>query len=295
MPYNRTSDRRLVYVLNPAAGKGQAMPRAYRAAREAGADLVHLTERKDECTSFIAETCLRDPHAHFVVYGGDGTANEAVTGILRAGAGNHALLSVIPAGVHSYALRALAPFLPAAETGGRPIDLIALNGRYAIGGCTLAADEGAFDRFGAGISLFGSGRRVAPFSASVTLDDGRGTETLAGEFILAAAANLPSVGPIDRAASAADPTDGVLDVVLIRASAQDQLRTLVRSLTRGTHVNPETLRAYPPFSDCIEYRQCRSLWMESGAPAMLDGDAFPAVGIRAAALPAAVRMAAPPR
>ena len=47
------SARRLVYVLNPAAGKGKYLPDARRAAEEAHADIVHLTERQGECIDFM--------------------------------------------------------------------------------------------------------------------------------------------------------------------------------------------------------------------------------------------------
>ena len=61
-------------VLNPAAGKGTAV------LGRTG----YITTGIGDCRRFVREECLASPCAHFDVYGGDGTLNEAINGIIPA-------------------------------------------------------------------------------------------------------------------------------------------------------------------------------------------------------------------
>ena len=74
-------------VLNPAAGKGTAV------LGRTG----YITTGIGDCRRFVREECLASPCAHFDVYGGDGTLNEAINGIMDAGAGKTASVKMHPA------------------------------------------------------------------------------------------------------------------------------------------------------------------------------------------------------
>ncbi len=303
------SARRLVYVLNPAAGKGKYLPDARRAAEEAHADIVHLTERQGECIDFITNTYLTDPDTHFVVYGGDGTAGEAATGIMRAGAGSRAILTVVPCGSGNDFARGMAQFPPPDGEDARLIDLISVNGRYVINvlnmgfDCDVVAESERLRRarqmpnslsYIAGVAATLSKKEV--FHASVHLSGvkAEGTdelcdEELEGDFLLTAAANFPFYGGGFKAAPASDPSDGFMDVLLVKDISIPRFLSLVASYRKGTHVNVETGIPYPPFRDILLYRKCRTMRLEGVKRICLDGEIIPATGVHADIVPKAIR------
>ena len=309
MEQKSTSPRRLAYVLNPAAGKGKYLPDARRAAEQARADIVHLTERQGDCIDFIAEPCLRDPDTHFVVYGGDGTAGEAATGIMRAGAGSRAILTVVPCGSGNDFARGMAGFPPPSGEDARFIDLIAVNGRYVINmmnigfDCDVVAESERLRRkrqlpnslsYIAGIGSVLAHKETFCTTVQLFGVAGEGTEELhdevvEGDFLLTAAANLPYCGGGFNAAPAADPSDGFMDVLLVRDISRARFLSLVGSYRKGTHVNPETCTPYPPFKDILEYRHCRTLRLDGVKRICLDGEIIPATGVHADVVPKAVR------
>ena len=85
---------RNIHILNPAAGmfkKNYRIPEGVE---------VYETKGPLDMVDFIRETCKAEPNVHFTVYGGDGTVNEAVNGIMSAGeeAMEKTVLSVVPKG-----------------------------------------------------------------------------------------------------------------------------------------------------------------------------------------------------
>ncbi len=301
--------RRLIYVLNPAAGQGRYLPDARRHAEEHRADQVHLTEAVGDCIDFIAEACIRDPHTHFVVYGGDGTAGEAVNGIMRAGAGELARFTMMSAGSGNDFIRGASelPFPEGADA--IPLDLVMVNGRYAINianvgfDCAVVAASEALRRrrfmnnslsyicgvvseiskketFHADVKLSG----VVESDDSVPKD-----ETISGDHLLCAIGNLPYYGGGFKALPAASPLDGMLDVLLVKDVTRAQFISLVGGFRSGKHVNPETWKAYPKFAPYLEYRRCRAISFNGIQKLCLDGEIIPATGVRAEAAPAAIR------
>jgi len=310
MSQTQASERRLVYVLNPAAGKGKYIPDARRAAEEAKADAVHLTERPGECIDYIAETCLRDPHTHFVVYGGDGTAGEAATGIMRAGAGAHAILTMKPCGSGNDFVRGIRDFPPAEGEDARWIDLISVNGRYVINMMNIGFDSDVVvesERLRRSRSLPNSMSYIAGVAstlmhkttihAHLTLSDvayaGEAElreEEYEGDFLLCSAANMPYCGGGFKAAPAADPSDGFMDVLIVKDISRAKFLSLVGSYRKGTHVHAETWAVYPQFRGILEYRRCRTLRLDGVKRICLDGEVLPVSGVHADVVPHAVRV-----
>ncbi len=306
MTATKTETRRLVYVLNPASGRGRYLPAARAAAEAAGADAIHLTERAGECPEFIAEACLADPDTHFVVYGGDGTAGEAVNGILRAGAGERARLTMMPAGSGNDFLRGIAAYAVPEGQDALPLDVLCVNGRYVLNmlnigfDCEVVAQSERLRRrrlMTNSLSyIFGVAKVLAkkkPFTTTVTLGGCRasdgGEETVTDELLLCAAANLPYCGGGFMAAPAADPTDGYMDVLIARNMTRRQFVGLVGGYRGGTHVNAETAAVYPQYAQHIVYRQCRSMTLSGVSQICLDGEVIPAGGVRVEVVPAAIR------
>lgn len=304
-----TTTRRLVYVLNPAAGQGRYLPDARLAAEKHRADLVHLTEGIGDCTDFIAEACLKDPHTHFVVYGGDGTAGEAATGIMRAGAGDAARLTIMPCGSGNDFYRGISEVtLPEGEDSIM-IDLLSVNGRHALNmmnigfDCSVVVASESLRRkrfMSNGLSyICGVGQVLThkeSFRADIRLcgvkkpgESEEREETISGDFLLCAVGNLPYYGGGFKAAPAASPTDGLLDVMIVRNVSVPKFLTLVGTYRSGKHINPETLAPHPRFLPYIEYRQCRSLSFFGAKQVCMDGEVIPATGVRAEVIPQAIR------
>lgn len=305
MPESRAA-KRLIYVLNPAAGGGKYLPAARRAAEEARADQIYVTERIGDCTEFIASACLHDSDTHFVVYGGDGTAGEAATGIMRAGAGSQAILTIRPCGSGNDFIRGMADF--PSETP-RWIDLISVNGRYVINmmnigfDCDVVAESERLRRsrrlpnsfsYIVGVAQLLAQKKA--FSAQIRLsgvpgaDGAEHDEEVSGDFLLTAGANLPYCGGGFKAAAAADPSDGFMDVLLVRDMSRTKFVSLLGGYRRGTHVNAETLAPYPPYRAYLDYRRCRSLRLEGVRRICLDGEIIPASGVQADVVPRAIRV-----
>jgi len=303
------AERRLVYVLNPAAGHGKYLPEARRAAEAAHANEIHLTEGVCDCTNYIAEVCVRDPDTHFVVYGGDGTAGEAVTGIMRAGAGNRALFTAVPCGSGNDFIRGIAEFSPLPGEEHILLDLISVNGRYVLNmlnigfdcDVVIASENMRRRRFVPnGLSyILGVGSVLAhkkSFHAALDLGgvwehgcDSLKDEHIEGEFLLTSAGNLPFCGGGFKAAAAADPSDGFMDLLLVRDLSRARFVSLVGDYRKGTHVNPETWTPCPAFRDILEYKRCRSLQMDGVSHICLDGEVIPVSGVRAEVVPRAIR------
>lgn len=304
-----TSTHRLVYVVNPAAGQGKFLNAARAAAEENHADFLHMTEGVGECAEFIASACLTDPHTHFVVYGGDGTAGEAVDGIMRVGAGESARLTVIPCGSGNDFHRGMAEIkLPEGEDS-IALDLLRVNGRYALNvanvgfDCSVVAATESLRRkrfMNNGLSyICGVATELVKketfhadfhFSGIVSPDGGAPyEETVSGEFLLCAIGNLPFYGGGFKAVTAATPTDGKMDVILARGMSRARFISLVGDYRKGTHVNPETWTPYPKFAPYIEYRRCDRVSFSGIERVCLDGEIVPATGVRAEIVPAAIR------
>jgi diacylglycerol kinase family enzyme len=117
----------------------------------------------------------------------------------------------------------------------------------------------------------------------------REDEVIAGDFLLCAMGNLPFYGGGFKAVPAAAPTDGKMDVILVRDISRARFVSLVGDYRKGTHINPETLTAYPKFAPYIEYRRCDRVTFSGVRAVCLDGEITPATGVRAEIVPAAVR------
>jgi diacylglycerol kinase family enzyme len=69
-------------------------------------------------------------------------------------------------------------------------------------------------------------------ACEVLLDD----ETVTGTFLAVHVMNLSSIGPNLRLAPGADPSDGWLDIVLVRDGEQEQFADFVTAERRGKHL-----------------------------------------------------------
>ena len=92
------ADRHQVHILNPASGgsKGGKAFEAAKAAIEKSGGEIRISEKPGGIEELTAELFAKEPFAHAIVYGGDGSVYEAVNGIMKSGHSRSASFSVIP-------------------------------------------------------------------------------------------------------------------------------------------------------------------------------------------------------
>ncbi|WP_177170043.1 diacylglycerol/lipid kinase family protein [Propionibacterium cyclohexanicum] len=247
----------MTLLVNPAAGHGVAHLMAPRIARRVAAALPDSQLRVVVSTSpadarALAQEAVekgeypreagRRPDVLCVV-GGDGTASVG----FNACAGSSTQLAVIPVGTGNDFVRGVgAPRRPdhavAALIAGhtRRIDLLVARGALAgdrhekrVGSVVstgydaevnLRVNDSAFDlgKLSYAWAVFSQARRFHPRHYAIRLDSGPVREV---EAMIVAVGNAGYIGGGIRICPQADPTDGLLDVTLVRPVG---LRTLVR-------------------------------------------------------------------
>jgi diacylglycerol kinase (ATP) len=247
----------IAVLANPSAGRGRhrGLLPAVLDAMAVGGRTVRLL---DAGTGAQAEQACRRAVAGgvaaLVAVGGDGTVHRA----LQAVAGTPVGFGVIPAGTgNDFAAGVGVPPDPmvAAETiaaavrdrTGRPVDLARLrtaDGEVRWFGAVLAAGFDAVvneranrmrrprgpRRYDIAIAL--ELARLRPRRYTLSLDGV--TQTVDG--VLVAVGNCPSYGGGMRICPDADPTDGLLDVLVADSMGRVSLARLRPRLRRGTHV-----------------------------------------------------------
>ena len=286
-----------IHIFNPVAGKGHSpeMLTSHNIKDE-----IYITQCVGDAARFVEEAAHADPETHFIVYGGDGTLNEAVNGILRAGAGQQALLSVVPTGTGNDTLRSL-PDIKGTELF---VDAMEYNGKYAINIINMGFDCSVVDRtqsykrlpavdgglayiLGVADVLFH--KMGEDWHIRMELENGE-TEEVAGTFLLTLAANGSCYGGGFKAASLAKMNDGLLDILIVPKLSRASFLSLVADYRKGTHLDPVTMRPAKKFEKKVLYRRCRSLTVEGVRRICADGEIEHAAAVRISVLPRALRM-----
>ncbi len=243
----------IVYVVNPAAGKGRARREAarWRASLEkAGLDGDwRETTAPDEGID-LAERAARQGAGLVVAVGGDGTANEVVRGLMRVPEESRPPVAVVPAGSGNDYARLIGmkawDFQDAAETlrarRERRLDAGEVNGRFFGNGVGLGFDgEVAADA--ARLTFVGGfpAYLLAVFRVLATWKNYRLTadvdgETLEGPSILTAVTIGPASGGGFRLTPDARPDDGLFDLCRLGDFGKlEAVRHLPKALN-GSHV-----------------------------------------------------------
>jgi len=225
------SARRIMLILNPAAGRGQAnrqLPEVTRAFESFGHKVsVFTTEKKGDATQIVTQYGT-DFHM-IVCVGGDGTFNEVVTGIALAG--GSAPVGYIPAGSandfarsHKLSTDVTLAVNKMLHASGRQIDIGKLNERYF---CYVAA-FGAFTSVSYSTSqplknAFGyaayvlSGIRDLSKIKSEHIRVSSDLKVYEGDYVFGAICNTLSMGGfMSLPADTVVMDDGIFEVLLIR-------------------------------------------------------------------------------
>lgn len=297
-----------LHIFNPAAGGGHS-PELLTKGAAAGEE-SYVTAGVGDAERFVYEICREREETHFVVYGGDGTINEAANGIIRAGAGNRTLLSVVPAGtgndfVRTFPEKGCVTTIDAmryrffADTEGEEL----LGDRYAMNIINFGFDSRVVKKTGFYKSIFpGSAAYIAGVADTlfrkigenwrvVLTDADGGREEYDGIFTLALAANCRYYGGGFRSAPLADPTDGLIDFVAVKKVSRMTFVKLVGDYKKGTHVDPVTGQPLEKFASCMVYKKCRSIKISGISDLCADGEITGAGLIEITPAPAVIRLA----
>lgn len=243
----------IALLVNPTAGKGRRaalLPEVVARLRTGGhtVDVVTATTRDGMVEH--GRRAVHDGRA-VVAMGGDGTVHLG----LQAVAGTGAPFGIVPAGTgNDFAVRLGLPgdTLAAAEAiagqeGTRAVDLARVegaDGTTAWFGAVLAAGFDAFVNERANRMRWPRGPQrynVAIVAELLALRSRRyqmRLDGVASEFdsVLVAIGNTESYGGGFRIVPGADPTDGLLDVVVAEPLGRGTLMRLRPKVFKGTHV-----------------------------------------------------------
>lgn len=237
----------LAFILNPVAGTGfslKAMEDLEAAMREKNVEYrVFRTERPGHGTELAAKLAS-DPEVLTVAsVGGDGTAGEVAAGlcgtdkpmgIIPAGTGNDFIKSV---GIPNDPRRALDILL---TCGPRPTDTGEVNGEFFLNVCGTGFDVTVLDYAEAekakhrGLTPYMLGLVKANFHyRSVRLKITDETGVTEGRFLVCTVANGRYIGGGIPICPAADPSDGLLDLVLVRHVPRRRIPLYLPGLMMG--------------------------------------------------------------
>ena len=290
---------RVALIINPiSGGRGRStaderrhLARAVFAARSIDA-AIEVTTHHGHAVE-LAGRFVRDRMDRVIAWGGDGTANEVagpligtdvVFGLVRGGSGDGLARGL---GLPADAYAALAVALGESVI---PLDVGWLDDRHFLNVGSLGFDAAVADAFhhraGRGLVNYlmaGLGCLWRYRHATYALDlDGDVTEE---ERFLVAFANGREYGNGFVVAASADPTDGLLDVVIVGPGS------IVRQIWRGRRflLRREALRSV------VDRRVRRATVSGAALHAHVDGEPFqtgPTVRVKVE--PGAIRLAAAP-
>ncbi len=273
----RTKALKRLHIFNPASGVKHSPELLTKGA--ANGEESYVTTCVGDAERFIYETCLSRPETHFVVYGGDGTINEAVSGIVRAGAGDKALLSVVPAGTGNDFVRSFPE-----KDRIYNVDVLSYGDKYAANIINFGFDSKVVIKTATYKKAFpGSAAYIAgvadtffhkigeKWQIEIENEDGQ-IEKFDEIFTLALAANCRYYGGGFCAAPLASYNDGLIDFIAVKKVSRLTFINLIGAYKKGTHLDPETGKPYPKFEKYILYRRCKRVSIKGVTTLCADGE-----------------------
>lgn len=293
---NEEKTLKRLHIFNPASGVKHSPELLTKGA--ANGEESYVTTCVGDAERFIYETCLSRPETHFVVYGGDGTICEAVSGIVRAGAGDKALLSVVPAGTGNDFVKTF-PEKDRIYT----VDVLKYGDKYAANiinfgfDCDVVIKTSTYKKAFPGSAAYLAGVADAFFhkigekwKIEIETEDGR-IEKYDETFTLALAANCQYYGGGFKAAPLASYNDGLIDFMAVKKVSRPTFINLIGSYKKGTHLNPETGKPYKKFEKFVIFRRCKRILIKGIRNLCADGEIEPRSEAEITIIPGAIRYA----
>lgn len=299
-----------VFIINPTAGKvdrTKEIRRQIHSLTTPDPVEIHLTRSAGEAEHIARMVAESGEEVRVYACGGDGTANEVLTGI--AGYKNCAL-GIIPIGSGNDFVRGFEPrtredFLSVeAMVNGedKAIDLMECQGKYSMNVFSVGFDcevANNVDRFKKLPHVSGSlaykmsivyclfSKRKHPVKIYL---DGKPFEgaDYKNTTLLAVAANGKYYGGGIKAAPLAVHDDGLMDFVHANTLSVPKFISIVGKYTKGLHINN-------PKMSFITFKRCRKIKFEAENPINVnfDGEIFTMKNPEIALLPKALRIILP--
>ncbi len=295
-----------IFIMNPAAGKGDAagslLEKVRRFAKESGIDHeIHRSLGKQEIHDYIVKRVDCGEDIRFYACGGDGTINDVLCGIMGH---DNAQLAVIPCGsgndfVRNFTNRAKFFDLQAQLDGSvMPVDGIGMDdGGYALNMINIGVDcdivikvEDEKKRGSKGAKGYLKGAlQVLPHYNAYRMRYELNGELIEEDVILTAIANGMTCGGGFKSNPTARIDDGLMDVGIIKPVRGLKLMNMLIQYHQGTHLKSKATREY------VTYFQCSSFTLEplSEPSASIDGEVIPFKKTRFEILPRAVKFVVP--
>ncbi|MBE6542146.1 MAG: hypothetical protein E7672_06835 [Ruminococcaceae bacterium] len=313
------SERHSVHILNPFSG-GKNAKKYYEAARRAiekiGGEIL-VSEHSGHITEITADVFRKDPFAHAVIYGGDGTVNEAVNGIMLSGHADTASFSVIPQGSGNDFAKYVNDPKNFERTKLMPLDLIKVtcgeNVRYFANTMNIGFDcdvvltsykvkkfpilQGSLAYIASVVATLAKKKTIhASIKLSGCVDfEGAPIDDVMIErdILLTEGANSRFCGGGFYSAPLASVSDGLMDVLVVNNVSIPKFASLVGAYHDGTYIDDHG-NMPKKFDGIISYHRCRKFELGGAEHFGLDGEVFATNGecISAEVIPHATLFAA---
>ena len=267
-----------VFILNPAAGKGNLSQLQQRIVSSCAVHhlhpILHVTQSREEGESFVRATAAQGKPVRFYACGGDGTLHMVLNGCYGF---PNTQLAVIPVGSGNDFVRSFpqgkAAFLQLDDqlSGSVvPLDVIQFNQRYAMNLCNIGWDcdicrrtnrlktipflkgEAAY-LLAVGYSMFCSfGKELR-----LTFPDGSGYE---GKMVLTAIGNGSWYGGGFCASPRAIMNDGLMEISTISNVSRLKIACMIGYYKKGQHLDMDS------FQPLLRYQRASWVKIESPSP-----------------------------
>ena len=278
-----------VFIINPAAGsrnrtKEYAQQIETLCGEKGLSYEIFVSEKEGHCQTLAHQACEKGEEVRLYACGGDGTLNEVVSGavgfpnaavtVFSGGSGN----DFVKIFDDPDAFFSLERLLEAEEAA---FDLIQCNGRYSLNICSVGLDA----RIGTDVSNYKrfpllSGFRAYAVSTLVNLFRGISEhytvqvdgETIDGEKTMICVCNGRFYGGGFNPVPESDPTDGLLDVLIVEKVSLLQVPAVIGKYKNGK---------YKQLDKLIRHLQTKEITIvcDKITPVNLDGELLTAKDI----------------
>jgi diacylglycerol kinase (ATP) len=243
-------------ILNPIAGSATDIDGIRKQLESLQPAALHITQKRGEAATF-ARRAIRDRCDYVIAAGGDGTLNEVINGVARHGSAVR--VGLLPLGTGNDFARSLKlpttvdeniAILRAGNT--RSIDLVRVRSdriRYFVnvsaGGFSGLVDEKLtrkMKKTWGPLAYVRSAAAALPelhaYRTKVELGDGEKLDLDLYNMIVANGTFVAGGLPV---APEADPSDGLLDVILIPKLSGGEMVVLAAQILIGNHLRSQSI------------------------------------------------------
>ncbi len=302
-------NREIYNIINPVAGGGKRA-KAEKIAKEIGGKIYYTVDEHD-IERFVISQLEKNPYTHFVIYGGDGSLNCCVNGIMKSGCNKTACFTAFSLGSGNDFLTYMKnDYLAENKTGEDVLlDVIEADGRYSINilntgfDCTVVSETDRLRKkhnmlggklsytIGVLTTLF----KKKTFRSDIVITNTDGSvEKVSGDYLLLAVCNCQMYGGGYKAAPVARPDDGILDLVYVTNIPRLKLLSILMVYKTGAHIIKEQMtdKGVPTvkkFDNILTYRRCRSVEYDTAGELCYDGEIHKSGRVKAQVIDKAIR------